>query len=196
EHARWRDAGWVEGQPVWRFEAQIRGEAATELNLRATRILEESLDPAWQYVTRKWLRLVDLGEATRRERAPVDPRWQLLQGVAFVHENVAPAVRQRRSRGGADAPQLLGTAVSYLARDGELAEIIRQDGPTDTWDVARVERALTRSLRRALYQQFTRKDRHEWFDAFRLGMAGKAAEMATMDDELLKAEVTAAAPAA
>ncbi|NDD30633.1 MAG: hypothetical protein EB084_20425, partial [Proteobacteria bacterium] len=33
EHARWRDAGWVEGQPVWRFEAQIRGEAATELNL-------------------------------------------------------------------------------------------------------------------------------------------------------------------
>lgn len=115
EHARWTAAGWDGAEPVWRVEYELRDLALTELELRAVAQLEEKLDSAWQYLTRQWMRLVELDGSTRRERCPTDPRWEVVQGAVFRHAHVPPAVRRRKQRGGASRAQAVGGIVSWAS---------------------------------------------------------------------------------
>jgi hypothetical protein len=115
ERSRWVANGWNSEGSVWRAEVRFRGKVLTEYGLRDPMTLTERIDPAWQAVTRKTLRLVELGSAPRRERCKIDPRWAALQGATFTRCNVAPADRARRPGRGAAMRQAVGTMVSALA---------------------------------------------------------------------------------
>jgi hypothetical protein len=120
EHALWEQRGW-RGEAVTRVEFQLRGEALDDFKLRDARKLEANLDGLWQYATRKWLRLIDPTSATRRDRCALDPRWEAVQEVCFVH-TASPAKRSRL-RGGAKAEQALGANLSLLAKAGRLRRV-------------------------------------------------------------------------
>ncbi|WP_157907045.1 hypothetical protein [Sorangium cellulosum] len=118
ERAGWMAHGWDGEGQVWRTEIRLRGRQLTELGLRSPSSLPEHLDPVWQRFTRKTLRLVLPGTATRKERCEVDPRWAVLQQAVFTQSGALPAVRMHRARGGATWPQVIGAMVSRLAGDG------------------------------------------------------------------------------
>jgi|HubBroStandDraft_2_1064218.scaffolds.fasta_scaffold00590_10 hypothetical protein len=129
ERCEWKRNGWNGVDDVARVEFEFRGQALDELKLRlSTRpetggaeamasALGTSLDPAWAYVTRSWLRLVARFKTpTLPER--VQPRWRAVQEATFVK---AAAPRPRvRSRGGAKSAQTIGCALSQLASSGAL----------------------------------------------------------------------------
>lgn len=58
ERARWTANGWSGEGPVWRAEVRFRGHVLTAYRLREPATLAERIDPAWQAVTTKTLRLV------------------------------------------------------------------------------------------------------------------------------------------
>jgi hypothetical protein len=126
EEAEWKRNGWDGEACVTRVEFEFRGEALDELAMRhAVRgdaspdahadLFAKSLDGAWAYATKKWLRLV-------RRGAPdvVQPRWRAVQAAVFV---AAAAPRERiRKRGTAKAAQANGAMFSVLGARGELPE--------------------------------------------------------------------------
>lgn len=116
EESLWRAYGWDGESPVTRVEFQLRGEALSTFELRDPALIEVSLDPLWQYLTRDWLRLVVPGTSSRLSRCEVDPRWALLQGTVFVHES-DPA-RRVYLRKGASAKHALGGLLSFSAASG------------------------------------------------------------------------------
>jgi hypothetical protein len=118
EQARWDANGWKPGERVTRLEFQIRGKALDELELRAPAALVMGADQTWQYLTRRWLRLIVLESSSRLDRCATDPRWRAAQAVIFEHQ-ASPAKRVRRSSA-ASARQALGCILSGLAAAGEL----------------------------------------------------------------------------
>jgi hypothetical protein len=118
ERARWEARGWDGTGDVWRVEFKLRGHPLSEYGLRDPAALVDRIDPAWQALATKVVRLVDLGSATRRERCEVDPRWQPLHGATFVHGCARPAARNRASEGGPATAAIVGSVASWLARRG------------------------------------------------------------------------------
>ncbi len=138
EFARLEVAGMMNG-PVTRVEFQLQGAVLDDLKVncphkRATDCtcppafrdpdnLEDNIDSAWQYLTRRWLQRFVPDTATRRENCHIDPTWLLLQRVQFRHVAV-PAKRGRRP-GGATSRQALGTVISSLASSRRIRRIDR-----------------------------------------------------------------------
>jgi hypothetical protein len=131
---RWRAAGWDGEKPVARFEFQIRGPALYEMATPDGRNLRDgaetalrNLDRIWAYLVGKpdgedgWIRLIEPDTATRKTRATIDPRWRLLQRIAFTH--AADRVQRVRRRGHASAGQSLGASLSLAASAGDLPPI-------------------------------------------------------------------------
>lgn len=116
EETIWRRNGWDGIAPVARNEFQLRSEALRSFNLEAPEALEQSVDALWQYLTRKWCRLVQPGTNARKSRCTLDPRWELLTMVKFQHK-ADPAVRSHIRRG-AGAKQALGGLLSFAAAAG------------------------------------------------------------------------------
>lgn len=116
EEGLWKAYGWDGESPVTRVEFQLRAEALTTFELRDPALVEVSLDPLWQYLTREWLKLVQPGTASRLSRCALDPRWALLQKVVFVHE--ADPARRQYLRKGASAKHALGGLLSFSASKG------------------------------------------------------------------------------
>jgi hypothetical protein len=131
------------GPRVVRVEFQVRGQALKQMGLRNAEPahVADALDRIWRYSTTEmmrtrngvmrsrpgWMRLV-VGEVGKRERRALDPRWAVVQRVRFVKEG-APLARVRRSTG-ASAAQVIGCAVSLLAKADELPRVpvIMADG--------------------------------------------------------------------
>lgn len=114
EEHRWREAGWDGAAPVTRVEFRFRSLVLHELGARdGLNAFRQKLDALWRYASRWWLRLVELGAATRLSRCPVTPEWAAVQSVVFVHQ-ATPAVRTKM-RKGASAAQVFGAALSAVA---------------------------------------------------------------------------------
>lgn len=141
EHTRWSIAGWTPDEQVTRVEFQMRGSALDELELRdpSAKRLAERIDPVWQYLTRKWLRMIDHDDE-RKSRCTTKPLWTVVQSALFRHATTELATRTRR-RGGATFEQALGSVLSALHGMRLLPRITR---PIDT-----SEDAATRELTRA-----------------------------------------------
>lgn len=125
------------GADVTRVEFQARGEVLKEMGLRSATAADvaASLDRVWGYCTTRaadgsfgWMRIVDRGTATRKERAELDARWVAVQAVRFRKEP-EPIYRVRRSTGARSA-QVFGCAVSLLAAAGALPRVplVTHDG--------------------------------------------------------------------
>lgn len=149
EEARWRERGWDGESGVVRFEFRVKAEALYEMvdpegrNLRDGVRALDNLDAIWAYLTHEWVRLVDVEGATRKTRAKVDPRWQLLQQVRFAHE--AQPIARKRRRGGASAAQARGATRSfYLATILAEGETFRYELPVAgsalTLDISAIEK--------------------------------------------------------
>jgi hypothetical protein len=123
EEELWRRAGWTSGEQVTRVEAQVRGEALDDFDLRSPFDLEGKMDGVWQYCM-AWVRLV-VPTTTRRSRCELDPRWQAVAATVFSQPS-APATRIR-TRGGATALHALGTSISRLGATGKLPRAVQGD---------------------------------------------------------------------
>lgn len=122
ERAGWSANGWDGAGHVWRAELRARGGALTDYGLREPAMLADKIDSVWQDFTRRSLRLVDLGSATRRDRCAVDPRWKALQLATFTRADAAPVERMRVRGSGASMALATGTMASALAARGTTRE--------------------------------------------------------------------------
>lgn len=117
---------WTAGAPVTRVEAQLRGGVLKELLDGRLRDPDELLDPSnldavWSYITKSWLRLVDLSTRSRRRRCETDPRWGVVQALRFAPDGVRIAVPTRsRRRSLAGARFALGVLTNHAALIGAL----------------------------------------------------------------------------
>jgi hypothetical protein len=119
-HDLWTREGW-DGSEVTRTEFQLSREALDQLTMRDLGGLEERLDPAWQYCTQKWVRLIVPGTHSRRKNCDLAPRWQAMQRLVFNHTTV-PATRVYK-RKGATPDMVLGNGMSLLASRGSLERV-------------------------------------------------------------------------
>jgi hypothetical protein len=147
EHARWRSAGWNGKDEVTRVEFQVRGDALTELELRDPTKLLERLDAVWAYCSRTWVRLVDLGTATRRARCRTQDRWRAVQAVTFARADGEVAVR-KRSRAPARARLAFGVATNYAAGVGAITPFAVGSAldHVETWSEERSETFVRSSI--------------------------------------------------
>ena len=53
----WRDAGWQDGQKVWRLEFEYKREVMLELGVEKVEQLLANQDGLWRYASQTWLRL-------------------------------------------------------------------------------------------------------------------------------------------
>jgi len=122
ELAAYHAAGWLEGEPVWRLEAQLRTKGLQELGVTDVSVLERSIPALWDHMfsgATPWLRLVVLATATRRERMAIDPRWEAFRQQHFLASDT-PAPLGDGLRGGISPEQALGSLFSLLGGHGAL----------------------------------------------------------------------------
>lgn len=119
ELAAYRAAGWDGVAPVWRVEAQFRGERLREFGAGTPGELLTKLDSLWHYVvgtdaerSGAWLRFV-VRDANRIERCSTDPRWRVYQGAQFMGRE--PAERVEGNTGGVPAEQMVGGVLSCMS---------------------------------------------------------------------------------
>ncbi len=123
ERLRWAAGGWKGGH-VTRVEFQIRSEALDEFRLRDPWDVLTKLDAVWQYLTQRWVRMVEERRpGTRTRDCKIDPRWQAVTSARF-YGDAGPIERMRR-RGGATEDQALGAMLSCLAGNGALAKLAK-----------------------------------------------------------------------
>lgn len=112
------EAGWREGDSVQRVEAQVRREALRELGVMTVEDALARAGAVYGYVVGKWVRLVEPGTASRRERAKPDARWQAVQ-AASIAAGIDPS---RRLVAEASAPALdviVSNVAGWAVRAGE-----------------------------------------------------------------------------
>jgi len=136
EHANWAAGGWqASGASVWRFEFQLRSPALRDMKAQNDersfrdnpRWALQNLDAIWRKLVgyqeeKGWLRLVVPGTAAELRRCKLDPRWDALRQVVWRDKKQEPARRQRVTKG-PDTLQLLGTALSGLAKCRRLPDL-------------------------------------------------------------------------
>ncbi len=110
-------AGLKAGETVRRVEAQVRKDALKSMGILSAQDAIARAGEVYLYVVNKWLRLVDSGSATRRERCTVDPRWQIVQ-AAKVGAGHAAGVRAGREIHAPELDKLLPQLAGLLIRCG------------------------------------------------------------------------------
>jgi hypothetical protein len=161
EEERWNRNGWA-GENVTRVEVQHRGEHLTALGLRNSDdesnlcvldTLLERVDAIWQRDVCEWLRFIDPGSATRRERCLLDSRWLPVQQTVFQHQSLP--ISLQRVRGGPSDAHAVGVVLSHAAAHGRLPPISnslhaqpRPEGTEDGLADAMSELDLAEEVRR------------------------------------------------
>ena len=118
----WRQAGWTEGEPVWRLEFQLKREALVSRGLSSLDQVMENRNGLWSYVTIEWLRLtLPNPEDQTRSRWPIHPLWGYLSSVDWGSPG-GPLLRHfTPARLPADDRLFalgLSTLISFMAREG------------------------------------------------------------------------------
>lgn len=120
----WTRAGWIEGQPVWRVEFQLRKEPLKQLSIHSVADLVSSLNDVWRYCTYKWLRLAVDDGTKNRSRWETHPLWSAIQQVKFgdgIYLGITRDASSYRSRVPSDKTLFqsgFGYITSYAAATG------------------------------------------------------------------------------
>jgi hypothetical protein len=112
------EAGWREGDPVQRVEAQVRRDTLRQLGVMTAEDAIARAGAVYAYVVGKWVRLIVPGSATRRERAETDARWQSVQR-ASIARGVDPAQRIAAESGRLTLDQIVSNVAAWMVRGGE-----------------------------------------------------------------------------
>ncbi len=119
EESIWREAGWDGLAAVARVEFRLKTESLAQLRVRdKLDELPDVIDSLWQYLTRKWVRLIVSGTHSRRTKCDVDDRWKVVQEHKFFHD--AGKAKRQRLRGGASSALVFGAGLSRLASEGAI----------------------------------------------------------------------------
>lgn len=90
----WSANGWDGESPVSRLEIQLRREGLRRFDVNMDlATFQDSKADIWAYMTSKYMRIVDAGSATRRERAKVTDYWrdyQYCYGLFGERQGVLP----------------------------------------------------------------------------------------------------------
>lgn len=72
----WRDAGRLEGEPVWRLEFEFKRDFLSQKDLIPLKDTLANLNGLWSYATTEWLKLTIPNENDdTRARWPIHPMW-------------------------------------------------------------------------------------------------------------------------
>jgi hypothetical protein len=140
--------GYLDAEPVWRLEYQVKREALRELcagneQLKSWSRLTEHLGSLWQQLAGNWL--VMRGQRTTKVRRTVDPLWAQLVKTP-VWKNCTTDVDVARVKAEAEFNRTLDQLSAYLARGA--AERWALDGKTKLWRVT-MDELLTEAENRA-----------------------------------------------
>jgi len=93
----WSANGWDRGSPVSRLEVQLRREGLRRFDVNMDlATFQDSKSDIWAYMTSKYIRIVDAGSATRKERAKETEYWRDYQncfGLFGERQGVLPLKR-------------------------------------------------------------------------------------------------------
>jgi len=118
----WREAGWRDGETVWRLEFQFRRPVLIELGVFTVSDLGANLGGMWRYASENWLRLtVPDPDDSNRTRWPLHPVWEALSRADWNDPDPPLLARLRKERVPSDESLFInGMAgiTSFMAREG------------------------------------------------------------------------------
>lgn len=78
----WKEAGWIEGEPVWRVEFQLMRDVLAEHGLISLGSVLANLNGLWSYASTEWLRLtLPNPDDQTRSRWPIHPLWGYISSI-------------------------------------------------------------------------------------------------------------------
>jgi hypothetical protein len=110
----WMENGWDGESPVSRLELQLRRKGLRWFDKTMDFVTFQDIKPdIWAYITDKYIRIVDAGSATRKERARVTGYWREYQSCAGLFgERLGVLPYRQESR---ECKLLLNQAIGCLA---------------------------------------------------------------------------------
>jgi hypothetical protein len=120
--ALWQEAGWKEGEHVWRLEFQLRREVLVQHSLTKLDAVLGNLNGLWSYATTEWLKLtLPNPDDQTRSRWPIHPLWGYLSAIDWETNGGPLARRFTPARIPGDDKlfsMALSVLVTYMAREG------------------------------------------------------------------------------
>lgn len=78
----WKEAGWIEGEPIWRVEFQLMRDVLAEHGLISLDSVLANLNGLWSYASTEWLRLtLPNSDDQTRSRWPIHPLWGYISSI-------------------------------------------------------------------------------------------------------------------
>ena len=78
----WKEAGWQEGEPIWRVEFQLMRDILAEHGLIDLDSTLANLNGLWSYASTEWLRLtLPNPDDQTRSRWPINPLWGYISSI-------------------------------------------------------------------------------------------------------------------
>lgn len=78
----WKEAGWIEDEPVWRVEFQLMRDVLAEHGLIGLDGVLANLNGLWSYASTEWLRLtLPNSDDQTRSRWPIHPLWGYISSI-------------------------------------------------------------------------------------------------------------------
>ncbi len=78
----WKEAGWIEDEPVWRVEFQLMRDVLAEHGLISLDAVLANLNGLWSYASTEWLRLtLPNPDDQTRSRWPIHPLWGYISSI-------------------------------------------------------------------------------------------------------------------
>ena len=118
----WKQAGYLDGDPVWRLEFQFKRQVLTQLGQTLLVDVLKQLNGLWGYATTNWLRLaIPNPDDQTRSRWPIHPLWGYLSSVDWETSG-GPLLREYEAARVPGNDKLFSmyfsSLIAYMAREG------------------------------------------------------------------------------
>ncbi len=111
----WKEAGWQEGDPVWRVEFQLMRDVLNEHGLISLDSVLANLNGLWSYASTEWLRLtIPNPDDQTRSRWPIHPLWGYISSIDW-EGNGGPLARSFKATRLPDDNRIFSLGASSLA---------------------------------------------------------------------------------
>ncbi|PSJ18145.1 replication initiation factor [Nitrosomonas supralitoralis] len=111
----WKEAGWIEGEPVWRVEFQLMRDVLAEHGLISLGSVLANLNGLWSYASTEWLRLtLPNPDDQTRSRWPIHPLWGYVSSIDW-ETNLNTLSRSFQATRLPDDKRILALGISSMA---------------------------------------------------------------------------------
>lgn len=111
----WKEAGWQEGEPVWRVEFQLMRDILAEHGLIDLDSTLANLNGLWSYASTEWLRLtLPNPDDQTRSRWPIHPLWGYISSIDW-ETNLNTLSRSFQATRLPEDKRILALGISSLA---------------------------------------------------------------------------------